>query len=245
MIEVFWASGSPNSWRVLLGLELKGLPYESRLIELGRAEQRTPSFLAMNPRGKVPVLKDDDYIVYESVAILAYLDRKYDQGTKLFGDGPEALGKVWQQVSEWTSYVEPAILEFARPIFYGRAAEQAPRLREIVDFLMVEYGVLESRLTLDEWIVGDTPTAAECLVYPTTQYLLRAARKDDARALDLGLLPFEERFPAVARWMRSVESLPGYERTYPPHWRPAPILPSPPVTIPDPVVLVPDPPPAE
>ncbi|MBI2374340.1 MAG: glutathione S-transferase family protein [Deltaproteobacteria bacterium] len=227
MIEVFWASGSPNSWRVLLGLELKGLSYESRLVELSKSEQRTPEFLAMNPRGKVPVIKDDDLIVYESVAILAYLDRKYDQGTKLFGETAEMTGRVWQQISEWTSYVEPAILEFARPIFYGRAAAEAARLRDIVSFLLVEYGVLESRLASSEWLVGDGPSAAECLVFPTTQYLLRAARKEDAKALELGLLPFEEKYPQVTAWMSRVEALPGYERTYPPHWRPAPSVPPP------------------
>lgn len=38
-------------------------------------------------------------------------------------------------------------------------------------------------------------------------------------ALGLKLAPFSDSYPAVTQWMRNVESLPGYDRTYPPHWR--------------------------
>ena len=40
-------------------------------------EQKSPHMLAMNPRGRVPVLKDGDYVVFESLAVLYYLERKY------------------------------------------------------------------------------------------------------------------------------------------------------------------------
>lgn len=46
-----------------------------------------------------------------------------------------------------------------------------------------------------------------------------AAAKDVARPLELGLYPFEERYPALAAWCGRIEELPGYDRTYPPHWR--------------------------
>ncbi len=76
-IEVFWGSGSPFAWRVLLALEFKKLPYVSHLLQFSKQEHKSPQMLALNPRGRVPVLKDGDYVCFESLAILYYLDLKY------------------------------------------------------------------------------------------------------------------------------------------------------------------------
>jgi glutathione S-transferase len=56
-VDVYWGSGSPFAWRVLLTLELKQVPYESHLLECSKREHKSPEMLAMNPRGKVPVLQ--------------------------------------------------------------------------------------------------------------------------------------------------------------------------------------------
>ena len=87
-IDVYWGSGSPYSWRVLLALEHKGLAYTGHLLQLAMQEHKSPHMLALNPRGRVPVLKDGDYVVFESLAVLYYLDRKYP-AQPLFGDSPE------------------------------------------------------------------------------------------------------------------------------------------------------------
>ena len=48
---------------------------------------------------------------------------------------------------------------------------------------------------------------------------LRATAKDEAARLGLGFLPFDERYPGLAAWMSRIEALPGYDKTYPPHWK--------------------------
>jgi len=106
-MEVFLISGSPFVWRVLLALEIKRAAYTTRLLERSKNEHKTPDYLALNPRGKVPTLKDGDFILSESLAILAYLDRKIPE-PPLFGRTPAETGRIWQAISEWTSYVEPA-----------------------------------------------------------------------------------------------------------------------------------------
>ena len=64
-------------------------------------------------------------------------------------------------------------------------------------------------------------SAADTTAYPFLKVLLRASKKEEAaRHFDhLGLLSLENRYPHLATWMEHVERLPGYERTYPPHWR--------------------------
>ena len=66
---------------------------------------------------------------------------------------------------------------------------------------------------------GGALTVADLVLFPIVQGLLRAAGKDAAVELNLGLLPLAETYENVDRWVRDVEALPNYERTYPPHWR--------------------------
>ena len=57
-IELYWGSGSPFAWRVMLALEVKGLAYQSKLLEFSKGEHKTPAYLKLNRRGKFPTLKD-------------------------------------------------------------------------------------------------------------------------------------------------------------------------------------------
>jgi hypothetical protein len=54
---------------------------------------------------------------------------------------------------------------------------------------------------------------------PILQSLLRALGKDEAAPLDLGFLPLDKTYPRIAAWMSRIEAIPGYDKTYPPHWR--------------------------
>ena len=97
-LEIWWGSGSPYSWRALLALEYKQLSYVSHLVQFAKQEHKAPALVKMNPRGRVPVVKDDDYVVFESLAILHYLDRKYPQ-PPLFGRTAEEAGTIERVVA--------------------------------------------------------------------------------------------------------------------------------------------------
>ncbi|KAL3536952.1 hypothetical protein ACH5RR_000318 [Cinchona calisaya] len=73
----FWRSTS--SWRVRFALNLKGLPYEYRAVNLSKGENFSPEFEKLNPLHLVPVLADGDVIVSDSLAILLYLEEKYPE----------------------------------------------------------------------------------------------------------------------------------------------------------------------
>ena len=53
-VEIYWISGSPFAWRVLLTAEIKGIPYEGKLLEASKGDLKTPEILAINPLGRVP-----------------------------------------------------------------------------------------------------------------------------------------------------------------------------------------------
>src|SRR6202789_3230608 len=112
-LTLYWGSGSPFSWRILLALEHKGLPYESQLLHFDKQEQQSPQMLKLNPRGRLPVLKDGDYIVFESVAMLYYLDVKYPQ-PPIFGANPQEAGVIIAVFGEFWRTGEPPLPRLRR-----------------------------------------------------------------------------------------------------------------------------------
>ncbi len=217
-IELYWGSGSPFAWRVMLTLEVKGLAYESKLLEFSKGDHKAPAYLKLNPRGKVPTLKDGDFVLYESLAIMSYLDRKYPD-PPLFGRTAEETGLIWRALAECESYMLPAGDKLIRPIFFGKGLEKVEDIQQAAETLRQELKLLDERLAGSQWLVGDKISAADIGVFPFLQLLLRAASKDAAKPFDLRLLPLAENFPNIARWVQRIEALPNYQRTYPPHWR--------------------------
>jgi glutathione S-transferase len=217
-IELYWGSGSPFAWRVMLTLELKRLPYESKLLEFSKQEHKTPAYLQLNPRGKVPTLKDGDFVLFESIAIMAYLDRKYPR-PPIFGTTAEQTGLIWRSVLECESYLLSAGDKIVRPLFFGKGLDNVNEIQTAAEVIRRELKIIDERLADSKWLVGAEISAADIAIFPAVQLLLRAAGKEAARPLDLGLIPLSKTFPNIARWVNRIEELPNYQRTYPPHWR--------------------------
>ena len=77
MIKLYDFKSSPNCQRVKVVLAEKNLPYEIVPVDLTKKEQKSPEYLKVNPYGKVPVLTDDNTVLYESLIINEYLEEKY------------------------------------------------------------------------------------------------------------------------------------------------------------------------
>jgi glutathione S-transferase len=220
-IELYWGSGSPYSWRVLLALEYKRLSYESRVLQFSKQEHKSPHLLRMNPRGRVPVLRDGDFVVYESLACLLYLDRKYPE-PPLFGATAEDAATIMRVICEYQAYAEQYVTQIVSAVFLERLDEDAEQVMRATHLVAGEARTIEARLSASDWLVGEQPSAADLIVFPSIMLLLRAMSKREAGELRSRFLPMERTYPAIARWIARMEQLPGYERTYPPHWREGP-----------------------
>jgi len=225
-IDLWWASGSAYSWRVLLALEHKRLAYDSHLLQLAFQEHKSPQMLAMNPRGRLPVLKHDDYVVFESVAILYYLDRKYPE-PPIFGRTPEEAAVIVRVIEEFQSYTEPHIMGICRTLLGGGSnpVEEPPLsedgLTDAMHVVAREARTIEMRVSRFDWIVGEDYSAIDMVIFPSIQLLRRALARPGAEDLARRFLPIEINYPALGRWLARIEALPGYDRTFPPHWRAA------------------------
>ena len=214
----YWISGSPYAWRAMLALEYKGIKYESLRLDPSKKEQKSAEYLAINPRGKVPALQDGDVTVYESLAIIAYVERLQPEPNLLGSDAREAAA-VMQCICELDNYGFKALFEIIGPIMF---ADSDPQLSDIEDGIAAGYDelqLIEDRLSTSTYLASDRVTAADIVFVPMLQYLLRAAGKQTLRDDGLGFLPLDKQYPRVAQWQKRIEVMPGYDAAYPPHWR--------------------------
>jgi glutathione S-transferase len=217
--ELFWISGSPYSWRVQLALEYKGLPYASRRMDSAKQENRAPAFLELNPRGQVPVLRTGNVTLYESVAIIAFLDRAHP-AVPLFGQTAHEHGRIWQRISEFENYARDLLdVEIVRPLLRAYAKDDPEAMRASAVRVCNALGWMEQALSIAPYLAGDAITAADIVALPNIQMLRRVAARPEAIGMELGLEDLGARLPGLGAWLSRMKTMRGYDAAYPPHWR--------------------------
>jgi len=174
--------------------------------------------LALNFRGQLPVLRDNDYVVFESLAILYYLDRRYPD-PPIFGRNPEESGVIMRVICEYLSHAEPPLKQITRALLEQHERGVGEYLAEAMHRVAGEARTIEQRLAHSDWVVGESFSAADMMIYPDIRLLLRALQRPEAHELAARFLPMQINYPAISRWLERVAALPGHARTWPPHWR--------------------------
>jgi len=161
MIELYTAA-TPNGHKVSIMLEETGLDYTVHPIDLSKEEQKAPEFLAMNPNGRIPVIVDhdnDEFVVFESGAILIYLAEKSGQ---FLPEEPKARSHVLQWLMFQMGGVGPMMGQ--ANVFFRYFPEKIPAA---IDRYQHEgrrlLGVLDGRLKgrdyiCDEYSIADIAT---------------------------------------------------------------------------------------
>lgn len=217
---LYFVSGSPFAWRAMLALGLKGLEFEAKLLSASDGDTQKPGFLALNPRGKVPVLVDGDVTVYESIAVLAYLDRAYPE-TPLFGKTPSEAALVWRRVMELDAYLGTALAAAARPILSQSFAGKEDEINESFAQVNDEIKTVSDWLNGNDFMAGDAPSAVDIMLYPHLAMIARIGPTIQVPGITPNIPDYANDFPELAAWMKRVEALPGFDAAYPPHWRDA------------------------
>lgn len=218
-ITCYFGSGSPFSWRVMLAMEIKGIDYKAVELHFSKGDTKTAEHLARNPRAKVPVLVDGDLTIYESTAILAYLDRAYPD-TPIFGRDTKEAALVWQRMAEVENYFGHALTASLGLIFRGEAKGREAEIQKDLSRLESELDIVEGWLAESDYLAGDSISAADMTLYPLLALLERVGPKLTAD-YKVGFMPLREKYGHLAAFMKRIEAVHGYDRTYPPHWREA------------------------
>jgi len=183
---------SGNCYKIRLFCALLGLQFQSVTVDLMRGEHKQPAILQLNPRGQIPVLDDGGIIVWDSLAILTYLARKYgnEQWLPL---AAEPLARVMQ----WLALSENELL-------YGLARARAVKkfkrpwdLSQCQEHGKQGLAALEQQLNGRLWLADEHPTLADIACYP---YVALAPEGD--MVLD--------EYPQIRAWLSRIQVLPGY-----------------------------------
>jgi glutathione S-transferase len=122
-------------------------------------------------------------------------------------------------ICEYQSYAEEHIMRIIQAILFQGIEGRMEEIQRTLSSVLKEAATIEQRLATSAWLVGEAFSAADVVVFPGIQMLLRSLERREAHELRTRFLPVESNFPAIAAWIGRVQSLPGYERTVPPHWK--------------------------
>ena len=165
MIKLFWSPRS-RSFSALWLMEETGQPYERVLTDISTGAQRQIEYLAINPMGKVPALKDGEVTLAESAAICAYVAERYPQAglTPPIGDPQRARFLYWLFFAP--GCIEPAMVQIATKLEINSAAAGWGDAQRVFD-------VLDVALAEGPWILGENFSAADIAIGSALNFSVR------------------------------------------------------------------------
>lgn len=194
---------SHNCRRVLATIhELGRDDIELNLVDLFQGEHKSPEFLKLNPNGKVPVLEDGDYSLWESTAIMQYLsgDSSLWPASKVRYD--IIRWQIWG-VAHWGPPIGKIVFErLVKKVTGGGDADEAKVADAFEEFQQFA-GVLNQHLEGRDWLVGDDITLADLSVAANLTY---------AEAVGIDIEPFAN----IKRWYGTIEARDSWQKTAPP-----------------------------
>ncbi len=160
MLKLYYSPGA-CSMASHIGIEETGAAYEAAPILLAKGEQRTPAYLAVNPRGKVPALDADGTIVTENVAILAYLAQRFPE-RGLMPSEPPGQARCLSHLAWLSNTVHPCFSRFNRPERFADDPAAQPSVKEGGRAAFwTQLQEIDRLLTDGPWVLGDRYSVAD------------------------------------------------------------------------------------
>ncbi|MGB6400450.1 MAG: glutathione S-transferase family protein [Bradyrhizobium sp.] len=187
--------GSPFGRAVLAALHEKGVPCRFSMVTLGAL--RAPEHLARHPFGRVPVLEHDGFMLYETQAILRYIDRVLPEPALTPAD-PKRAARMDQvmNVNDWYLFHDVGnVIIFHRvigPRVMGRAPDEAAIAVAMPKALTV-FNELAHLLGDMPFFAGDTVSLADLMVAPAVEFFTLTPEWSDLGAPHANLVAWLER----------------------------------------------------
>jgi GST-like protein len=195
----YWPT--PNGWKITIMLEELGVPYDVKFVNIGRGDQFKPEFLAISPNNRMPAIVDPEgpdgkpISIFESVAILMYLGRKFGQFYPVEDERRRVVVEEW--LAWQTSNVGPVFGHHNHFVHY--APEKAPyAIKRFGDEVHRLYGVLNKRLAGRDFVADRYSIADMALIGWVKGY--------ERRQIDIA------EFANVKRWIDIMLARPAVER---------------------------------
>jgi len=165
MLTLYDYPDCPFCQKVRVVLAEKDLEFEKIFVDLRRQEQKSPDFLRLNPYGKVPVLVDEDEVIYESTIINEYLEDEYPIPRLMPEDsGGRARVRLLEDYCD-NSFI-PATTTLLAQLRKTEAERDMQRVDQAREDLRRGLYFLSDRLGQQEFLVGKEFTLADAAFAP-------------------------------------------------------------------------------
>jgi RNA polymerase-associated protein len=172
MLKLYDYPDCPFCQKVRVVLAEKDLEYEKIFVDLRKQEQKLPDFLRLNPYGKVPVLVDEDEVVYDSTIINEYLEDEYPL-PRLMPEDSQGRAQV-RMLEDYcdNSFIPPTTMLLTQ-LRKTDAERDMQRVEQARDELRRGLYFLRDRLGSQEYLVGGEFTLADASFAPRLMVLGR------------------------------------------------------------------------
>ncbi|MDP2313186.1 MAG: glutathione S-transferase N-terminal domain-containing protein [Pseudomonadota bacterium] len=189
--------------KVLATFAEKGHTPDLVVIDLAKGEHKSPEHVARQPFGQVPALEEDGWRLYESRAIIRYLDTVLS-GPALIPSDARGVARMEQWISVESANFTPGAMKIIYQTVFGRWRGQTPDMDKVSEGraqLIRALDVMDRALAESEFIAGDQYTLADICFLPYLEYL-EAGDEGDTLATRAN----------VSRWWTAARARPAWQK---------------------------------
>lgn len=204
-MKLYYHPASPNGRRAILTLRQLGLSAEEIVVDFARGEHASADYTKLNPNQKIPTLVDEDFVLWESNAIMQYLASKKPEAGLLPRDERGRADVLrWQcwNMTHFASAVGTFNWENLLKRMFGGGEPDAAKLAQGEKELTRFGAVLDAHLSTRKFVTGEQLTIADLSLASTLMYRVMAR------------VPLEP-FANVRRFMETIEALDAWKSTQP------------------------------
>jgi glutathione S-transferase len=201
MLTFYYAPGT-CALATHLALEYSGAPYQAVRLDFKSQQQRSPEYLKVNPKGRVPALVTDRGVLTENTALLQYIAQSFPKSQLAPLDDPFLLAKV----NEFNSFLSSTV--HVNHAHKGRGhrwvdAENTAAIdamkKKVPQTMTESFTLIEEQLFKGPWVLGERFSTADLYLYTITRWL-------EGDEVDV------QRFPKVADHMKRMGAQPQVQK---------------------------------
>ena len=171
MIKLHYHPMSTFSRRARIALIEKNIPHELVLVDMVARKHREPAYLALNPYGRVPTLQEGDFLLYESTAILSYLESRHPQPPLTPGDAQgRALVEMHMKLCDLQMARQTSTIIFPKR-FLPKERWDEKAMAQAKSEIEKHLAIVDTQLAGKPFLLGDLYTLAEICYTPLVQFL--------------------------------------------------------------------------
>lgn len=205
MLKLHVFPASPRAQKVLAVAHELELPFEESFVDFAKGAHKTPEFLKLNPNGRMPVLEDGDFVLWESDAIVQYLASKQPGTLMPTDDQGRALVAQWLSwnMADWDKAIAMLMFEHVVKPFLRKLPPDPERAREGREKLAAAATVLDRHLAGRPHVLGERLSVVDFALAIPLRY---------ARFWEFPLAPY----PGLERWLARMQATRGWHKSEPP-----------------------------